>query len=134
MELINKIVWLSVSFILVVFLLLNIFPSLFLSIYGQDQAFIDAAIPVMRVVSSALVMMSFSTIWLNAVTGTGSTRINLLIEAITLVAYCTYIYLVLEVYNLSIVLGWMSEWLYWGLIFILSYMYIRSGRWKGRKI
>ena len=134
MELIKKIVKLSVSCILVVFLLLNLFPSLFLSIYGQDQAFIDAAIPVLRVVSSALVIMSFSTIWLNAVTGTGSTRINLLIEAITLVAYCTYIYLVLEVFKLSIVLGWMSEWLYWGLIFLLSYMYIRSGKWKGRKI
>ena len=134
MGLINKIMRLSVSFILVIFLLLNLFPSLFLSIYGQDQAFVDAAIPVLRVVSSALVLVSFSTVWLNAVTGTGSTRINLLIEVITLLVYCTYIYLVLEVYNLSIVIGWMSEWLYWGLIFILSYMYIRSGKWKGRKI
>lgn len=133
-ELINKIVRLSLSFIIVVFLLLNVFPSLFLSIYGQDQAFIEQAIPVLRVVSSALVVMSFSTIWLNAVTGTGSTRINLLIEIITLVVYCTYIYLVLEVFKLSIVIGWMSEWVYWGLIFALSYMYIKSGKWKGRKV
>ena len=36
-ELINKIIKLSVSFILVVFLLLNLFTSLFLSIYGQDK-------------------------------------------------------------------------------------------------
>lgn len=133
-ELITKIMRLSVGCIIVVFLLLNIFPALFLSIYGQDQAFIEAAIPVLRVVSSALVLMSFSTVWLNAVTGTGSTRINLLIEAITLVVYCTYIYLVLEVFKLNIVLGWMSEWLYWGLIFILSYRYIRSGKWKNKKI
>lgn len=134
MELINKIIRLSVGFTIIVFLLLNIFPALFLSIYGQDQAFIDAAIPVMRVVSSALVMMSFSTVWLNAVTGTGSTKVNLLIEAVTLIAYCAYIYLVLEVFKLSIVIGWMSEWVYWGFIFTLSYMYIRSGKWKGRKI
>ena len=134
MELIKKIIRLSMSFIIVVFLLLNIFPALFLSIYGQDKEFIEAGIPVLRVVSSALVLMSFSTIWLNAVTGTGSTRRNLMIEAIAVTVYCTYVYLVLEVFQLSIILGWLSEWVYWGLIFTLSYRYIRSGKWKGRKI
>ncbi|MGB8192238.1 MAG: MATE family efflux transporter, partial [Chitinophagaceae bacterium] len=134
MMLIKKIMRISVSVGICVFLLLNLFPSLFLSIYGQDEEFIREALPVLRVVSSALVMMSFSTIWLNAVTGTGSTRTNLKIEAITLVAYCTYSYLVLEVYQLSIVIGWMSEWIYWGFIFTLSYYFIKSGKWKGRKI
>ena len=131
---ITKIMRLSVALSASVFLLLNIFPSLFLSIYGQDQAFIDAGIPVLRVVSSALVLMSFSTIWLNAVTGTGSTKINLLIEVITIIAYCLYSYITLEVYGLSIVVGWMSEWVYWIFIFGLSYYYIQSGKWKHRVI
>jgi putative MATE family efflux protein len=134
MELINKIIRLSVGLSIGVFIILNLFPNVFLSIYGQDQAFIDAAIPVLRIVSSALVMMAFSSIWLNAVTGTGSTKVNLVIEAITITVYCIYVYLVLEVYNLSIVIGWMSEWVYWGFIFTLSYLYIKSGRWKGRVI
>jgi multidrug resistance protein, MATE family len=132
--LINKIIRLSTGLAIIVFALLNIFPRLFLSIYGQDEAFIEAAIPVMRIVSSALVMMSFSTVWLNAVTGTGSTRINLIIEAITIIVYSLYVYFVLEVYQLSIVIGWMSEWVYWAFIFTLSYLYIKSGKWKGRKI
>lgn len=133
-ELIRKVVRLSTSVAIVVFVILNLFPSLFLSIYGQDQEFIEAAIPVVRIVSSALVMMSFATIWLNAVTGTGSTRINLVIEFITITMYCIYVYLVLEVFRLPITYGWMSEWLYWGFIFTLSYLYIRSGKWKGRRI
>lgn len=133
-ELIKKIAWISFSFILVVFLLLNVVPSLFLSIYGQDREFITAAIPVMRVVSSALVLMSFSTVWLNAVVGTGNSRANLIIELITLVMYGSYIYLTLEVFRLSIVIGWMSEWVYWGCLFGMSYWYIKSGRWKNKKI
>jgi MATE family multidrug resistance protein len=132
--LINKIVRLSTGSAIVVGILLNIFPSLFLSIYGQEADFIQTAIPVVRVVSSALVLMSFSVIWLNAVTGTGNSKVNLLIEFITIVAYSVYVYLVLEVFKLSIVIGWMSEWLYWSLIFVLSYGYIKSGKWKGRKI
>jgi putative MATE family efflux protein len=134
LELIGKILRLSVGLALVVALLLNIFPEVFLSVYGQDAAFTAAAIPVIRVVSSALVMMSFATIWLNAVTGTANTRINLLIELITIVFYCIYVYLVLQRWNLPILYGWMSEWVYWGSIFGLSFLYIRSGRWKGKVI
>jgi Na+-driven multidrug efflux pump len=74
--------------------------------------------------------MSVSTICLNAVTGTGNTKINLLIEIFTIILYCVYVYLVMEVYNLSIVWGWGSEWVYWLSIFTLSFLYLRSGKWK----
>jgi putative MATE family efflux protein len=133
-ELIKKIVRLSTGSAIAVAILLNLFPSIFLSIYGQERQFIESAIPVVRVVSSALVLMSFSVIWLNAVTGTGNSKVNLMIEFITIVIYCVYVYVVLEVFKLSIVLGWMSEWLYWGSIFLLSYWYIKRGKWKGKKI
>jgi putative MATE family efflux protein len=131
-ELIGKILKWSIGFAIIIAMLLNLFPEAFLSVYGQNGAFTAAAIPVVRVVSTALIMMSFSTVWLNAVTGTGNTRINLLIEFITIVLYCIYVYLVLDRWQLSIVLGWMSEWLYWGSIFGLSYWYMRSGKWKGK--
>jgi len=131
-ELIGKILKWSIGFALIVALLLNLFPEAFISVYGQSSAFAAAAIPVIRVVSTALIMMSFSTVWLNAVTGTGNTRINLLIEIITIILYCIYVYLVLERWQLSLVYGWMSEWLYWGSIFGLSYWYMRSGKWKGK--
>jgi putative MATE family efflux protein len=133
-ELIGRIMSWSVGFALLIAVFLNLFPELLLSIYGQDAAFKEAAIPVLRVVSTALVMMSFSTIWLNAVTGTGNTRINLLIELITITFYSLYVYIVLEWRHGSLVVGWMSEWLYWGFIFTLSYMYMRSGKWKGKVI
>jgi multidrug resistance protein, MATE family len=133
-ELIRKIVKLSLGFSVIVALLLNCFPGLFLSVYGQDAAFTQAAIPVIRIVSSALILMSFSTIWLNAVTGTGNTRVNLLIELITILFYCSYVYFTLERWNLSLVVGWMSEWIYWLSLFIMSFAYIRSGLWRGKHI
>jgi len=133
-HLIRKIVKISTSLGIVIALLLNLFPYTFLSIYGQGDDFVQEAIPVVRVVSSALVLMSFSTVWLNAVTGTGNSRVNLAIEAIAITLYCTYIYITLEVFNLPIVYGWLSEWLYWIVLFVLSFWYIRSGRWKSKVI
>ena len=132
--LIGKIMKLSLSVSVLIFILLNFFPRLLLSIYGQDETFIEAAIPVLRIVSSAVVLMSFSIVWLSAVTGTGNTRINLLIEVITIVIYSLYVWFTLEKWNLSIEVGWLSEWVYWLSIFTLSFLYIRSGRWKGKVI
>ena len=132
--LIIKIVKISSGFAIVCAGLINFFPGLLLSAFGQDKAFIMAAIPVVRVVTMAMVLMSFSVIWLNAVTGTGNSRVTFIIELITIILYCTYVFLTLEEYNLSITVGWMSEWLYWLSIFGLSYFYIRSGKWKGKVI
>ena len=85
-------------------------------------------------VSAGLLMMSFATIWINGVTGTGNTRVNLRIEAVTLVAYCVYVWVVLEVMNCSLMVGWMSEWVYWTFLFTQSYFYLRGGRWRGKVI
>lgn len=132
--LIKKITKLSLSVSITVAILLNLFPRVFLAVYGQDNSFIEAAIPIIRVISTALILMSFSTIWLNAVAGTGNTTINLAIEIITIVFYCLYVYFVLEYFKLSILYGWMSEWVYWSSTFIFAYLYMRSGKWKKKII
>jgi Na+-driven multidrug efflux pump len=132
--LIKRISFVSLSVSALVFLLLNSFPEKFLSFYGQSDEFILEAIPVVRIVSRALLLMSFATVWLNAVTGSGNSVVNLLIELVALVVYCLYVYLVLEVYQLSISWGWGSECVYWIIMFSFSYAYILSGRWRGKKI
>jgi MATE family multidrug resistance protein len=132
--LIKRISALSFSVAIAVFLLLMIKPELFLSFYGQGEDFIEHAIPVVRIVSVALLMMSYSTVWLNGVTGTGNTQINLIIELVTIVIYCLYSYFVLEYWNLPITWGWGSEWVYWISMFTMAFLYMRSGRWKGKQI
>lgn len=132
--LIKRIVKISFGICLVIFALLNLAPELFLSFYGQGEEFVQYAIPVVRVVSVALLMMSFGTIWLNAVTGTGNTVVNLTIEIITLVLYSVYVYFVLEYFDLPITWGWGSEWVYWLSMFTMAWLYMRSGKWKQKVI
>lgn len=132
--LIKRIAAISFGLSLIIFIVLNITPETFLSFYGQGNDFIREGIPVIRVVSIALLMMSFSTVWLNAVTGTGNTIVNLAIELITIVIYSFYCYVVLEYFDLPITWGWGSEWIYWISMFSMAYFYIRSGKWKDKKI
>jgi putative MATE family efflux protein len=128
--LVKKIITLSLGSTIILLLPIQFFASDLLSIFNQDPAFLQLAIPVFRVVCTAIVFMSVATVCLNAVTGTGNTKINLLIEIFTIVLYCIYIYTVMEVYNLSIIWGWGSEWVYWLTILTLSSLYLNSGNWK----
>ena len=134
LPLVSRITRVSMTFSLALAIPLLLFPSFFLRQVQELPAFVEQGIPVLRVVAVAMVMMSFATISLNAVTGTGNTRTNLLIETITIIAYSLYVYFVLEYFFLPITIGWMSEWLYWALTFGMSFAYLKSGRWKAKVV
>jgi len=134
MPLIKRIVTMSLGISVFIFVILNIVPEFFLSFYSQGDEFIAEAVPIVRIVSVALLMMSVATIWLNAVTGTGNSRVNLMIEFVTIVIYCVYVFLVLEYWNLSIGWGWVSEWVYWISMFSMAFVYMKSGKWRGKVI
>jgi len=134
LPLIIKVSTISFLFALTLFIPLNIWPQWFVSFYGQGQDYVDYAIPSVRVVSVAILMMSFATVWLNGVTGTGNTVVNLTIESITIVVYSIYVWVVLERMNLPITWGWGSEWVYWISMFSMAYFYLKSGRWKTKVI
>ncbi len=132
--LLKKIITLSTGVAIVSCILLNLFPVMFLSIFGQGDAFIITALPVLRVITAGMILMSFSIVMLSAVTGTGNTRITFYIELFAIILYCIYVYLVSEYFFLPIKFGWMSEWLYWLSLFVPSLLYMRSGRWKNKII
>jgi Na+-driven multidrug efflux pump len=133
-NLITRITLLSLAFTFLLCITINLMPGTFLGIYSDDPGFITEAIPVLRMVSLSILVMSISTTWLNGVTGTGNTRVNLMIEIAAILLYTAYIYLVLKVWNLGLIWAWGSEFLYWGVLFLLSFFYIRSGKWKKKII
>lgn len=132
--LVKKIMLLSLSFTVTLCLLINLFPDVFLRLYDQAAGFTQEAIPVIRMITAGILGMSAATVWLNAVTGSGNSKINLYIEIAAIILYSAYIYLVLKVWKLSLVTAWASELLYWSVLFTLSFIYMRSGRWEKKVI
>ncbi len=133
LDAINKIMLWSIGLCSVMILLLNIFPDMFFRMFGQDEQFIQAGIPVARMVSAGMFCMSIANIWLNGVTGTGKTRINLLIEIIAITGYLLYTWIFMKVHFISLAMAWSNEMVYWSTIFIMAFIYIKSGRWKTKK-
>jgi Na+-driven multidrug efflux pump len=124
---------LSMGIAAVVCLFLNLYPALYFSVFGQGERFVEEGTPTLRIVALALVFSAAAVVWLNSVTGTGQSRITFFIELAAIVLYCIYVYVVLEVKRLPISWGWASELLYWTVIFLASFFYIRRGKWKEAK-
>ncbi len=113
---------------------LNIFPEAFFNLFGRDAAFVREGVPVIRMVSLGMIFMSIANIWLNGVTGTGKTTINLGIEIIAISFYLLYTLYFMKVNYISLAVAWSNEFVYWTIIFLMSWLYLRSGKWKSKLI
>jgi Na+-driven multidrug efflux pump len=129
-----KISKLSLTYAILVCIPLLLFSSEFLSVYRDEPSLIALAVPSLRVIVLATLIMSISTTMFNGVLGTGNTRMNLIIEVICVCTYLVYCYFVIEVNRMSLTWAWASEFVYWTSLVLMSYSYLKSGRWKGKTI
>ena len=126
---ITKIMLLSLGSCVMMCLAVNIFPAEFFGLFGQDKEFIAQGIPVLRVVTAGLICMSIANIWLNGVTGTGKTNMNLAIEIIAIMVYMAYTWIFMKVVYISLAMAWSNELIYWTTIFLVSFIYLKRGKW-----
>ena len=84
-------------------LIVSINAKWLLSIYGQGDEFINLAEPVLQVVLIGMCITSISTIWMNAVVGTGHTKTALWAEIMAVVFYSIYNYIVIELLGLPLI-------------------------------
>lgn len=115
-------------------LLLNAFAREFLSVYTNDQDLISFATFSLRIISVSSIIMGVASILFNAVLGTGNTLHNLTMEVFCVGCYIIYCYVVIERMHLSLNWAWASEFVYWGTLVIVGYIYLHSGRWKNKSI
>ena len=109
-------------------------PELIARIYTDDAKLIAACIPVLRVISVAIIFCAVGNIIFNGVSGTGNTRTAFFIEFLTLFFYLSYVYFTSVIHPSATYIVWMSEFVYWILIGALGYLYLLKGNWRKREI
>jgi putative MATE family efflux protein len=126
---VKKISLWSLGLCMLMICFLNLFPVTFFSLFGQDESFLAEGVPVIRMVSLGMIFMSVSNIWLNAVTGTGNTRINLQIEIISISLYLVYTWYFMKLHYISLSIAWSNEFVYWVSILFMASGYMFSKKW-----
>lgn len=133
-----RLVWkiARVSFLIMAILttLAFLFPKAILSIYTDSTAIIDGSVHSIYVIIIAMLIGSVANIIFSAISGTGNTRSALWLEIITITVYTLYIGTVGLGFKAPVEICFTTEIVYYGMIFIVSYLYFKKGNWQNKKI
>ncbi|HEY9262549.1 MATE family efflux transporter [Chitinophaga sp.] len=131
---IRKIVLISLACSATVCILVNLFPYTLLHIYTSNADLITAAIPSIRIITLSTILMAVAAVVMSGVIGTGNTRMNLITEIAAVIGYLLYCDIVIERMHSQLQWAWGADFIYWTIIFGMSFWYLRSGKWKGKEI
>lgn len=132
--LLRKIVSMSFLLSLAIGLLFLSFPSLILRLVTNDLSLIQDSFGTFYVTCAAILVFSISLVLFSAVSGTGNTRIALLMEAVNIAIYIVYVYVCVFIVDASLEWVWFSEILYWLLMGLFAWIYLRTGHWRKIRI
>ena len=130
-RLLRRVLTLCLSLVGLLAVLCIAFGTKIMGIYTDNTALIAQALPTMRVVALASFSQAMGFVLLNAVSGTGRTRVSLTIEMLTLVLYMAYAYISTVEMHLSLPEVWCCEFIYGTLLALGAWLYLRSERWRG---
>ncbi len=119
---------------LCVIVAVSVFPRAMIHIYTDDPLLISNTVKPLYVLISSLPIYSVGSVLFSAVSGTGNTRTALKFEIFTLILYLSYMWFVIVYMRFSVAVAWTTEHVYWALLTTLSFIYLRSGKWRDRQI
>ena len=134
MPLINKIARFSFFIMLALVIVTAIFPQAMLSIYTNEAALITESVPSVYVICCAMLIASVANVVFNGISGTGNTQAALLLETITILIYGSYIIFIGMWLKAPIEWCFTIEIVYYTLLFITSYIYLKKAKWQNKKI
>ena len=134
MSVVKRILKLSYGIIMGLTIIFCLFPSAVIRIYTDIPDLVTATIPSMLVMCTAYAVTTGGIIFFQAVSGTGSTNTAFKLELSALVVYVIYCTIIIGIMKADIAVCWTAEYVYAIVLLIMSYAYLKSGRWKNRKI
>ena len=109
------------------------FPTAVMSIYTDDMTLANAAIPSIFVICGAIIFQALGAVSFEAVSGTGKTNAALWLEFGILLLYIAYIWMLTNI-TTHVEWVWTCEYIYGGLLAIVSILYIKYANWHKLKI
>lgn len=132
--LIRKVLLIGTGISLVV-VQVNIFlPEQIAGFFTEESHLIEATVPLLRVISLALIAFSFGMIIFSGLSGTGKTFVALMIEIAAISFYLGTAFFMAIVLNASAPVVWFVEVVYFSLLGLFSLLYLRTNKWKVMKV
>lgn len=116
------------------FLILNLYPDFCLGLFTSDPSVIQESLSTLKLTSYSMFVFTLAFMPFRAVSGTGNTRTALFIESLSVGIYLVFTYYVTLILESKLWVVWSSEFVYFGFMLLLSWLYLKFGTWRDRII
>jgi putative MATE family efflux protein len=113
-------------------LVVLLFPYASIHLITTDPGLVTTARPILYIIAAGATLLSVSFIFFSAISGAGRTLEALIIELSVLAAYLLYTWYFCIVLKADIFYVWTAEISYSLLLGMVSFLYLISGKWKGK--
>ncbi len=134
MQLTWRIIRLALWVLLPLVLAILIFPKPFIRVYTDNVSLLSDTVYPLLVLTSSLFLAAISSIFFNAMSGTGSTRVAMWVEILCIIIYVSYMWWLIMIQRASVAWCWTTEHMYWIVLLALCYGYMRRGTWRKKMI
>ena len=125
---------LTTLFLLISFHGAILYPETLVSWINPEEAYIEKSASILRLISLSVILYGIISVYYQTIQGSGNTFYSLCIELSTVVIYITACYFFINVFSLDIYWIWTVEYIYFGVIGMMSFLYLKNSNWKLKSI
>lgn len=129
-----KILVLSALFIIILFHGTLFYPEKLIALVNPDRTYIEDSAAILQMVFGSIFIFAIFTPFFQTINGSGNTKATLIIEISSIVVYLIFAFLFIKVFNLHIFNVWFVEYIYFGMLGILSILYLKFFNWEQKVI
>lgn len=130
MPLCRRIISLTYAIGVPLILLSFAFSGTLLGLFTNDITVVQTALYPFCVMLSTFIISVPAYIYCNTVIGTGNTKIVFMFQMINMIIYLSYLFALSRSPNIPLAVYWTSEQLYVFMLLLMSYVYMKKGRWN----
>ena len=120
----RRIQLLTTFFLLVTFHGAVLYPELLVSWINPEQVYIEKSAAILRLISLSIILYGVISVYYQTIQGSGNTFYSMCIELSTVFIYVTACHLFINVFSFDIYWIWTVEYIYFGVIGIMSILYL----------
>jgi len=129
-DLLKKVIILCLIFTSVLLGIVWIAPEKVILLYTNDTSLVPLSVSTLKIISMTIYFFCVASLLFNAVIGTGNTKVTMIMEFINILIYLTTTYYMTIVLQLKLELVWCSEFLYFSVLGIMAFWYLKKGNWR----
>lgn len=130
----KRIQLLTIVFLLLFFHGAIIYPEHLIGMINPNDIYLDKSAEIMRFVAISILMYGFVSVYFQTVNGSGNTMVSFLIELTCIICYLITAYVLIKIWQVDIFWIWSVEYVYFGIMGLTSYLYLRNADWKKKVI